>query len=99
MLESKCDDEIIASALAVLARLFGSIPRLVAHHVTRWHSDPFSFGSYSHIPPFATPNDRTALGERAGALYFAGEATHRQYPATVHGAYQTGIAAAKQLMQ
>jgi hypothetical protein len=30
-------------------------------------------------------------------LYFAGEATHRTFPATVHGAYLSGIAAAEEV--
>jgi len=39
--------------------------------------------------------DRPALAAPAGLrLYFAGEATRTDFPATVHGAYLSGITAA-----
>jgi len=31
-------------------------------------------------------------------LYFAGQATHRQYPSTVHGAFLSGQRAAQQIL-
>jgi len=34
----------------------------------------------------------------AGNCFFAGEATHRQYPATVHGAYLSGVRAAQEVI-
>nr|WP_287045270.1 FAD-dependent oxidoreductase [Herpetosiphon sp.] len=35
----------------------------------------------------------------AGRLFFAGEATERTYPSTVHGAYLSGLRAADEVMQ
>ena len=34
-----------------------------------------------------------------GRLFFAGEATNRQYFGTVHGAYLSGVRAAKELLE
>jgi polyamine oxidase len=63
----------------------------VASIITRWRQDPFAFGSYSYLPPGASPADRAALGAPVdGRLFFAGEATSLDYPATVHGALLSG---------
>ena len=41
------------------------------------------------------PADRTSVAAPvSGRLFFAGEHTSAQYPATVHGAYMSGLAAA-----
>ena len=67
----------------------------VAAVITRWGQDPFAFGSYSYLAPGATPADRAALGAPVGErLFFAGEATSLDHPATVHGALLSGRAAA-----
>jgi monoamine oxidase len=61
-------------------------------------ADPWSLGSYSYLPVGATPADRVALATPAAArLFFAGEATSSEHPATVHGAAASGIRAAKQI--
>src|SRR5688572_20933263 len=66
--------------------------------VTRWAADPFALGSYSFLPPGATPDDRKALAAPVGdRLFFAGEATSVEYPATVHGAYLSGRRAAAEV--
>ncbi len=95
-LEELSDDEIIAGAMKTLRVMFGGdIPDPEGFLITRWGKDPFAFGAYSHIPPFASGEDYEALAEPVNdVLFFAGEATHREYPATTHGAYLSGIAAA-----
>lgn len=66
--------------------------------ITRWAADPFTLGSYSFLPPGATPDDRATLAEPVGrVLFFAGEATSVDYPATVHGAYLSGRRAASEV--
>ena len=63
-----------------------------AWKITRWAADAFAYGSYSHIPFGASGDDYDALSEPVGdQLFFAGEATSRTYPATVHGAYLSGV--------
>jgi len=71
----------------------------MAARVTRWGRDRFAFGSYSHIPPGASGEDYDRLAAPAGpTLLFAGEATHRAHPATVHGAYLAGRREAERLI-
>ena len=99
-IESWSDEEIVASAMQTLRIIYGDrIPQPEGYLVTRWGRDPFALGSYSHIPPFASGADYDALARPAENLFFAGEATHRMYPATVHGAYLSGWRAAGELDQ
>ena len=84
------------AATAALAEVFGNAVRrhLRAVATTAWSSDPYIRGGYSwalaghaHLRPLlAEP-----LGER---LFFAGEACSLRAYGTVHGAAESGIAAA-----
>ncbi|MFW6051717.1 MAG: flavin monoamine oxidase family protein [Myxococcota bacterium] len=99
-LEPLADDVIVGRALSALRASFGrSVPDPEAVRVTRWASDPFARGSYSHLPP---GTDGAAYDELAepvvGHLFFAGEHTHRAHPATTHGAYLSGLRAANQVL-
>ncbi|MBI3162866.1 MAG: FAD-dependent oxidoreductase, partial [Chloroflexi bacterium] len=98
-IEELSDDEIIAGAMKTLRVMYGdSIPEPEGYVITRWGNDPFAFGSYSHVPPFASGEDYDALFEPVDdVLFFAGEAASREYPATVHGAYLSGVAAADEI--
>ena len=64
--------------------------------ITRWCSDPYTLGSYSHIPIGGLPTDIDMLAKPYydGMLQFAGEATSRLYHGTVHGAILSGERAA-----
>ncbi|HLJ80059.1 MAG TPA: FAD-dependent oxidoreductase, partial [Ktedonobacterales bacterium] len=92
-LEAMSDEELIAAAMNVLRRLFGQrIPQPIECHITRWGADPFTHGSYSHIPPGASADDYEVLAHPVdNRVFFAGEATARQYSGTVHGAYLSGL--------
>ena len=98
-LEDLSDDEIIAGAMQTLRVMFGNdIPEPEGVLITRWGKDPFSLGAYSHIPPFASGDDYDTLAEPVDdVLFFAGEATSREYPSTVHGAYLSGLRAAEEM--
>lgn len=94
--ERRTDAEIEAEALDGLRACFGhSVPEPEETHLTRWHADPFSRGAYSFIAAGATLDDRGRLAEPADRLFFAGEACHARFPATVHGAYLSGVEAAE----
>lgn len=60
---------------------------------TRWGSDPMAFGSYSSLGVGSLGGeDYDTLAESlAGRVFFAGEATTRKYPATMHGAFHSGL--------
>lgn len=94
--EALSNEQIVNLAVAGLRAGFGTIvPDPVEAHVTRWQSDPFCRGAYSFLPAGASPADRKRLAAPVHRLYFAGEACHLDFPSTVHGAYQTGRAAAR----
>jgi monoamine oxidase len=95
------DQQIVDGMMTVLRTIYGtSIPAPLDFKITRWGQDPYAMGSYSHIPLGATPEDYDSLGKPVeDRLYFAGEATSQKYPATVHGAYLTGMQAAKQILK
>lgn len=74
------------------------LPHLIASEsvVTAWHTDPFSFGSYTYVPAgdgLSSPLDMMEIAQPlwGGALGFAGEHTHVDRYASVHGAYETGL--------
>ncbi len=79
---------------------FGEIPAPISFARTSWETDTYSCGSYSFNHVNQASGDREMLGAAVnGRLFFAGEATHPYFYATVHGAYETGIYAAKQVIR
>lgn len=100
-LEDWSDDAIVAGAMQVLRRIYGDdIPDPDDYQITRWASDPFARGSYSHLAPGTGPDEREALAEPVeDVLYFAGEATYVDYPATAHGAYLSGVREAERILE
>ena len=49
-------------------------------------------GSYSSISVGSLGGeDYDVMAESVGRVFFAGEATTKQYPATMHGAFVTGL--------
>lgn len=99
------DDELLAQTLTVMQRIFGdngfgTIPAPQDYLRTDWQNDPFSCGSYSSDQVGQLPTDRDTLARPiAQQLFFAGEATHPHFYATVHGAYETGVRAAREVAQ
>ncbi|KAJ8102444.1 flavin-containing amine oxidoreductase-domain containing protein [Lipomyces tetrasporus] len=97
------DEVLIRDATYVLSRMYPSvaIPHPTETIITRWHQDPFSRGSYSFVGPNATGEDYDTLAAPTcdDNLFFAGEATSRTHPATVHGAYLSGLRAAEEVFR
>ena len=98
-LEGLPNQEIVNSAMKALRQIYGrSIPDPERFIITRWGADPFSLGAYSSIPPLATGQDYDTLAAPLGdRVFFAGEATSRTYPATVHGAFLSGEREARRI--
>lgn len=100
-LESSTDAELTQQALDTLARLHPTscpLPSPLETVVTRWSQDEFARGSYSYVGPRASGDDYDALARPVqDHVFFAGEATSRHYPATVHGAYLSGVRAAQEI--
>ncbi|XP_071685797.1 protein FLOWERINGUS D [Rutidosis leptorrhynchoides] len=69
------------------------VPEPIQTICTRWGSDPFCLGSYSNVAVGSSGDDYDILAESVGdgRLFFAGEATTKRYPATMHGAFLSGL--------
>ena len=66
---------------------------------SRWASDPFARGSYSHALP-GHAQDRAVLAAPVeGRLFFAGEATSPNFFSTAHGARDSGERAAHEALR
>ncbi|MBQ0937761.1 flavin monoamine oxidase family protein [Ideonella paludis] len=99
-METQSDEATVASAMQTLRTIFGpQTPQPKAWAISRWGADPWSRGSYSFNALGSHPRQRDDLARSvSGRLFFAGEATHRQYFATVHGAMMSGQRAAEEIM-
>ena len=87
-----------AAAADLLARIYprGFQPPLAAQ-ASNWWADEFSRGSYSFTAAGSGTADRVALAEPIdGRLWLAGEAQDPTRHSTVHGAFASGAAAARQ---
>ncbi|GHJ85511.1 hypothetical protein NliqN6_1913 [Naganishia liquefaciens] len=85
----------------------GTIPKPLGAIASSWSTDPYSLNSYTYIPSAVdvedglpvTPLDIAdfAVPTWNGALGFAGEHTHQDRYASVHGAYESGIREGKRV--
>lgn len=95
--ESMPPTDAVTRVLQILKGIYEpqgiSVPEPIQTVCTRWGSDPFSLGSYSNVAVGASGDDYDILAESVGdgRLFFAGEATNRRYPATMHGAFLSGL--------
>jgi monoamine oxidase len=95
--------EVVACAVAALQTMFGrrcNIEReLEGAYYHDWQQDPFARGAYSYVT-VGGGNARALLAKPlAHTLFFAGEATDTQgETATVAGALQSGLRAARELL-
>ncbi|KAK8551683.1 hypothetical protein V6N13_120130 [Hibiscus sabdariffa] len=77
------------------------VPDPVEAVCTRWGKDRFTYGSYSHVAIGSSEDDYDILAESVGddRVFFAGEATNKQYPATMHGAFLSGMREAANMLR
>jgi monoamine oxidase len=96
-LEREGEAGMFSFAACELARLFGNDIRrqLAPLASTAWQHDPWTRGSYSYALP-GHAGDRALLAAPVdNRLFFAGEACSPNFFSTAHGAYLTGLAAAR----
>jgi monoamine oxidase len=95
------------SRAAVLRRAEESLERIsgvsplpvLAAYFHDWHADHLFRGAYSYVPAGQLPARQILATPVEGTLYFAGEATNlKGHGATVHGAIESGIRAARQVI-
>ena len=98
--EELADEQIVAEVSEQLATMFKlePIPQPSETIVTRWGKDRFARGTYSYVGPTAHSDDYDTMAKPVGNLLFAGEATCGTHPATVHGAYISGLRAASDII-
>lgn len=83
------------------------IPKPLGGIASSWSKDPCAFNAYTYIPSKVdekdsqpvTPLDIAEFAVPAwkGALGFAGEHTHQDRYASVHGAYESGVREGKRI--
>ncbi|AEO70303.1 6156f335-c8fe-47b7-a614-dd90bef7a860 [Thermothielavioides terrestris] len=97
--EQTCNDDLVTEAIEILRSVYGArVPYPVEAVVTRWASDKFARGSYSSAGPDMKADDYDTMARPVGNLFFAGEHTSGTHPATVHGAYLSGLRAASEII-
>ena len=98
--ERTIDRELVSQCVTQLRNVFGyeNVPSPLETIVTRWGSDRFARGTYSFVAAEAQPGDYDLLARPVDNLFFAGEATCGTHPATVHGAYLSGLRAASEIL-
>ena len=98
-------DEVVASSLAQLDEMFASrinpspaTSSFSSCYIKDWSQEPFIRGAYT-FPCKARGGDRRLLAEPAGALFFAGEATHSGVNPCMQGALETGQRAMQEILE
>jgi monoamine oxidase len=95
------EQAVIQAGLQDLEAIFGVsnlAEKLVEGHFISWGSDPYAKMGYSHVPVGAVGQRAVLARSVENILFFAGEATHTVRAATVHGALESGLMAAEQIM-
>lgn len=99
-MEDTAEEDLVSSCMRALRAIHSeqSVPDPIHTHQTKWSQDRYARGSYSFVAAGNNGQEYDQLAKPVGpALYFAGEACNRDYPATVPGAYLSGLRAAGQM--
>lgn len=98
-MERMSDDAVVAVAMEHLRDMYGAeVPAPIAMRRSRWVSDPHTRGSYSFTSIDTRMEHFDRLAGAVGRVHFAGEHTSREYFSTVHGAYLSGMRAAREIV-
>lgn len=98
--ETTSTKDLLEEVMGKLSKTFAPqhVPAPVEVIVTRWKRDSFARGTYSFVGPETSAGDYDVMAAPVGNLHFAGEATCGTHPATVHGAYLSGLRAAAEVV-
>ncbi|XP_072864236.1 spermine oxidase-like isoform X2 [Chlorocebus sabaeus] len=112
LIMEKCDDEAVAKICTEMLRQFTGNPNIPKpRRILRsaWGSNPYFRGSYSYtqvgssgadVEKLAKPLPYTESSKTAPMqVLFSGEATHRKYYSTTHGALLSGQREAARLIE
>jgi len=91
---------VVNKAIAVLKRTFGAQASTLYRRsvVSNWGRNTYARGSYSYVAVGGSGRDYDELAWPVGPrVYFAGEHTNGQHPATATGAYISGLREAERI--
>lgn len=94
-------DGAVMGVLADLERVFGVSnlsARLQDGRFADWVGDPFSQMGYSYTPVGSVGLREVLAAPLENVLFWGGEATNRERPGLVHGAFDSGVRAARELL-
>jgi monoamine oxidase len=92
-------DALVRAARASLQAFFGAVPAPAAVRVLNWQTDPYAQGAYSYVAVGGCESRAQLAAPVADTLFFAGEATHEGAAGTVHGALESGVRAAREILE
>ncbi len=100
---SLSDTEIESRALESLSIIFGINKDVLRTFVTQsyfhnWQQDPLSRGAYSYATVNGMEHQLNLAKPLDGTVFFAGEATSLGHFGTVHGAIESGMRAAREIL-
>jgi monoamine oxidase len=74
-------------------------PKVVGFRFVDWAADPFAGLGYSFVRPSGVGARALLAAPVDEVLFWAGEATNPARPATVHGAMESGVRAANEVLR
>ncbi|XP_053160755.1 peroxisomal N(1)-acetyl-spermine/spermidine oxidase [Hemicordylus capensis] len=108
-METLTDAEVLSALTQAFRRVTGNPKLGPPKNILRskWHSEPYTKGSYSYVSVDSSGDDIDALAQplpeeasnsKPPQVLFAGEATHRTFYSTTHGALLSGWREANRLI-
>ncbi|XP_041360495.1 lysine-specific histone demethylase 1B-like [Gigantopelta aegis] len=100
-IQGKTDAEVLEMCLDVLRALFPEmdVPPPTNYFLSHWREDQYAGMVYSYLPVGKDGSVYDIMAEDVDKkIFFAGEATNRQFPQTVTGAYLSGIREAQKIL-
>jgi len=100
---SLSEEEIVSLARDSLAMIFGVEVLLLKSYISNtyfhnWQLDPLTLGAYAYLPVGGIEHQLNLAKPVDDTLFFAGEATCVGHVGTVHGAIQSGLRAAREIL-
>lgn len=100
IIKDKTDQQVIEMCMQLLKTLFPKqeIPKPSQYYVSRWYQQEHIKMAFSYIPVNAGANAFENMEKDVdGQIFFAGEATHKQFHQTLTGAYISGMREAEKV--
>lgn len=99
LLSKQEDSEKMVHIHQLLYQIYENVPMPIDMKYSAWEDQPFSQGAFSYVPSGVDRVARDYLARPEKRLYFAGEATIQEGAGTVLGAYNSGLRAAKWIIE